>query len=75
MSPYQRGYDEAVADVAMIAYAFWTLGRLIEGTMFKSWPYRLRIVGWLLSVVAFYFAFSYVLIPGFRLVAEMFGGD
>jgi len=73
--PYQRGYDEAIADVVTVVYFFWTFGKLNSGEMFKSWPRRLKLIGWVLSGVVFYLVFSYVLVPALRIMTDMFAGD
>lgn len=74
-SPYQRGYDEAIADVVTVVYLFWTFGKLDREKVLKSWPHSLKVVGWLLSGVALYLLFSYAVVPGLRIVVDTFGGN
>jgi len=74
MSPYARGYDAAIADVAAVAFAIWAYTQIYKDKLFKDWNDKLKIVGFFASVVAVHAVVSYAVLPFIHFLNALFFG-
>jgi hypothetical protein len=72
VTPYERGYEDAVAVISSIAFFIWVYGKTIKGEMFKWFPYKWRAVAPFLGTFVFYLLISYAVIPIIRFLLGSF---
>jgi hypothetical protein len=75
MNSYEKGYNDAVAEIATFAFAIWCFGQIHKGRMFKGWSGTLQLLGWAASILMFGLVFVYVVIPALRFISQLFTGS
>ena len=75
MTPYERGYTEAIADIAAIAFFFWSFGRTQKGEIFERWPAKLKLLALFVSTAAFYAIILCVVLPIIRFLSAFFADN
>jgi hypothetical protein len=75
MTPYQRGYDAALSDIAAVATFVWTYTKVNKGELFRGWNAKAQVAAVFASAVAVGTLVSYVLLPVTHFVAGLFSSE
>jgi hypothetical protein len=74
VSPYTKGYEDALRDIIGIAFACWGFYLIQKGKLFKGWKPSLALAGLCVLVMAFGAFLSFVIFPIIHLLNGLFSG-
>jgi hypothetical protein len=72
VTPYAKGYEDAVRDIIGIAFGAWGLYQIDKGKLFKGWKPSLALVGLCGLLLAFGALLSFVIFPIIHFLTAIF---
>jgi hypothetical protein len=72
VTPYAKGYEDALRDVMMFAFFIWAVNQIDKGKLFKDWKPSLTVASLFGLTVAFGALLSLVIFPIIHLLTAIF---
>jgi hypothetical protein len=75
VSPYDKGYNEAVTELLTVAYFFFAFWAMRNSQTIKRWNSKIQLA-WLLGTTALVaLAIAYLFVPLFHWLNQAFSGE